>query len=170
MNKIQEVNYNNLDRWAIGRELFKWIRENLEEGSTILEFGSGTGTGELAKFYNMISVEQNEQWVDYIKSDNVTYIHAPLKDEWYDAEKVFDGVQDRKYDLIIIDGPQGDMFRGGIDKYMDKLNTNVPILLDDTNRIKDKDHAIRLAEQLNKSYIEIKGSAKNFIVILPKDI
>lgn len=44
-----------LGGWAISEELFEWIKENVDEGSVILELGSGAGTGELAKDYTMFS-------------------------------------------------------------------------------------------------------------------
>jgi hypothetical protein len=47
-----EYNKENLDGWAIPREAFEWIYENLPHGSTILELGSGNGTKELVKYYN----------------------------------------------------------------------------------------------------------------------
>ena len=154
---------SNLNNWAISNELFQWIKNNLPEGKTILEFGSGTGTIELTKYWKVYSVEQNKQWVGKAPLSN--YIHAPLKNEWYDEEIVFNNIP-KNYDLILIDGPAGSDFRGGIDKHFHKLKSDIPIILDDTHREKDKNHAIKLAKQLGKEWIELKGWQKNFIVIL----
>ena len=44
--------------------LFLWIKENLPHNSTILEFGSGTGTKELVKNYQVTSIEHSKEWLD----------------------------------------------------------------------------------------------------------
>tara|TARA_Y100000592_G_C5471401_1_gene319718 strand:+ start:2714 stop:3202 length:489 start_codon:yes stop_codon:yes gene_type:complete len=152
----------NLNSWAIPEEMFNWIKDNLEEGKTILEFGSGKGTIELTKHWKVYSVEQNSKWVGLAPDSN--YIHAPLKGKWYDPAIVFSQIP-KEYDLILIDGPMGPHFRSGIDKYWDKFNTNVPLLFDDTHRKSDRDHAIRVANLLKKEWKEIKGWQKNFIVV-----
>ena len=53
----------NLDGWVIAPELYNWIRENIKDGSTILELGSGTGTIELCKHYTVYSVEHDKKWI-----------------------------------------------------------------------------------------------------------
>ena len=152
----------NLNDWAISDETLLWITENLPKGSTILEFGSGTGTIELTKNWKVYSVEQDEKWVGV--AEDSTYIHAPLKEGWYDKDIVFSSLP-KDYDLILVDGPKGPNFRSGIDKYWDKFNTNVPIIFDDTHRSSDRNYALLVAKQLNKEWIEIKGWQKNFIVL-----
>ena len=82
-----EYNKRNLNGWALPEEAFEWIIKNIPHGSTIVELGSGSGTKELVKFYNVFSVEQNIEWVG--KEPKTNYIYAPLKDGWYD-ESVFD--------------------------------------------------------------------------------
>ena len=158
---------SNLGGWAIGHEFYNFLSQNLEEGKTILEFGSGKGTIELTKRWKVYSIEHDEQWVGTAPDSN--YIHAPLgEDGWYDAKKVFDNLPE-KYDCIIVDGPIGPKARLGIDKHWDKLNTDIMIIFDDTDRPKDKEHAIRIAELLNKSCLEISetvGKKKKFIVLL----
>lgn len=154
--------YENLNDWAISDEMFEWLKLNLPSGKTILEFGSGTGTIELTKLWNVYSVEQDKKWIGIAKDSN--YIHAPIRNGWYDENIVFSNIPDL-YDLIIIDGPAGSQYRPGIDKYLNKLNTNVPIILDDTHREKDRNHALNVANMLNRPWEEITGWQKNFIVI-----
>jgi len=156
------MNEKNLDNFAISKEIFTWILNNIPEGSTILEFGSGTGTIELTKHYTVYSVEQDSQWVGKAKKSN--YIHAPIANGWYDANIVFNNIP-KDYDLIIVDGPKGHIRRPGIDKHWDKLKTNVPIILDDTQRAPDKQHAVNVANMLNKEWKEIHGWQKNFIIV-----
>ena len=152
----------NLNDWAISEEMFTWILNNIPKGKTILEFGSGTGTIELTKHWNVYSVEQNKEWVG--KAPKSNYIHAPLKDGWYDSDIVFNNIP-QDYDLIIVDGPAGSDLRPGIDKYWDKFNLNVPLLFDDTHRAKDRNHAIQVAQTLGKEWKEIKGWQKDFIIV-----
>ena len=40
---------SNLGGWSIGQEFYNFLSQNLEEGKTIVEFGSGKGTIELTK-------------------------------------------------------------------------------------------------------------------------
>ena len=152
----------NLNSWAISEELYEWIKNNLEHGKTILEFGSGKGTIELTKHWTVYSVEQDLKWIGLAPDSN--YIHAPLKAKWYDTDIVFSNIP-KKYDLILVDGPKGAKYRAGIDEHWDKFNTNVPLLFDDTHRKKDRNHAINVANLLNKEWTEIKGWQKNFIVV-----
>ena len=156
------MNKDNLNGFAISDEMFDWITNNLEKGKIILEFGSGNGTKELTKHWEVHSVEQDLKWVGVAKDS--TYIHSPIKGGWYDADIVFKNIP-KHYDLLIIDGPGGSDLRPGIDIHFDRLKTNIPIILDDTHRIKDKNHAIQLAETLNKDWEEIKGWEKNFIIL-----
>ena len=152
----------NLNDWAISEEMFHWIKQEIPEGKTILEFGSGTGTIELTKYWNVYSVEQDPIWVG--KAPDSNYIYAPLKGDWYDPDIVFSQIP-KDYDIIIVDGPMGPNLRSGIDKYWDKLNTNVPLLFDDTHREQDKNHAIHVANLLNKEWVEVNGWQKNFIIV-----
>lgn len=152
----------NLNDWAISEEMFLWIKQEIPEGKTILEFGSGTGTIELTKYWNVYSVEQNPIWVG--KAPDSNYIYAPLNGDWYNPDIVFSQIP-KDYDLIIVDGPMGQDLRSGIDQYWGKFNTDVPLLFDDTHRKKDRDHAIHVANLLNKEWVEVKGWQKNFIIV-----
>ena len=73
---------SNLGGMAISQELVNWIYNNIPEGSTILEFGSGYGTAELVKKYTVYSIEDNIDWVNFVPES--TYFYAPIKDNWYD--------------------------------------------------------------------------------------
>jgi hypothetical protein len=48
------------DRWMFSSEVFNWIDENIPQGSLILEFGSGKGSIELSKKFDLISIEHDE--------------------------------------------------------------------------------------------------------------
>jgi tetratricopeptide (TPR) repeat protein len=138
---------NNLNNWAISEELFLYILETLPVGSTILEFGSGTGTLELSKHYNLVSIEHDKKWFNKYDS---RYIYAPLVDDmWYDGEVLSRELGGIDYDLILIDGPPQHR-RKGILNYLDLFNWNVPVIVDDINRQYDMDVAISLAKYLGK--------------------
>jgi len=92
----------NFGGCAISLSMFDWIRQNLPEGSKILEFGSGTGTIELAKHYEVTCIEDISEWMDVAKDAH--YIHAPLKDNWYDLTAL-EALKDKTFDLILVDGP-----------------------------------------------------------------
>lgn len=165
------MNYDleNLDGWAIPREAFEWIYNNLPHGSTILELGSGNGTKELVKYYNVISIEQNADWLNYVPRSN--YIYAPLKDyqlsdgntvRWYD-DSLFEKLPVH-YDLLLIDGPIG-VDRFNITYFIDRFKQNIPYAIDDTNREIDKNLAITLSNKLNKKIIDIKGWEKEMMIL-----
>jgi hypothetical protein len=141
-----DVNYESFGGWSISKELFDWILSNLPKGSTILELGSGGGTKELVKFYNVYSVEHDIKWVDLVPES--TYIHAPLVDGWYDVEILKDKLP-KEYDLLLIDGPIGEN-RINIINHYDIFNKNIPIIIDDTNRENDKNMSLFLSEKFDK--------------------
>jgi hypothetical protein len=164
-----EYNVKNLDGWAIPKEAFEWIYNNLPHGSTILELGSGNGTKELVKYYNVISIEENEKWLDVVPESK--YIYAPLKEYpfsnahsccWYD-DSCLSELPD-KYDLLIIDGPVGNN-RSNFLHFMSFFKTNIPYVIDDTNRGGDREMAIKISKILNKEINEIEGWQKNMMIL-----
>lgn len=156
------INKSNLNDFAISEEMYAWLEENLPEGSTILEFGSGTGTIELTKKYTVYSVEQSEKFVGLAPLSN--YIHAPLVDHWYDADIVFKNIP-KEYDLLLVDGPGGSEYRHNMARHWDKLNTNIPIIFDDTHRGYEIKFAKETAERFNKQIEIIPGHQKSFAVL-----
>ena len=156
------MNKSNLNDFAISEEMYVWLEENLPEGSTILEFGSGTGTIELTKRYTVYSVEPAKEFIGVAPLSN--YIHAPLKDGWYDTDIVFENMPE-KYDLLLIDGPGGSNYRNNISKYWDKFNLDVPIIFDDTHRPKELAFAKETAERFKKEIEIIPGHQKSFALL-----
>jgi len=163
-----EVDYRNLDGWALPREAFDWIINNIPSGSTILELGSGTGTRELVKYYTIYSIEENEKWVEKVPEAN--YIYAPIESfdnmkphtrGWYSPTCFNKLPQD--YDAIIIDGPLGNN-RVNFTHFSEHFKSDVPYIIDDTQRGGDREMAIELANKLDREYIEIVGWQKNTII------
>jgi hypothetical protein len=137
------------DGWMLPSEVFHWVDKNIPQGSLILEFGSGNGSVELSKKYDLISVEHDEKWLGF---SNGRYIHAGiiqnqvsnkyLEVGWYDIEKLID--LPPVVDVIIIDGPPGDIGRSGILHYLLELPACTWMIIDDTDRQKEK----HLAEKI----------------------
>ena len=152
--------------WSISKELFRYIRHLLPDGKTILELGSGWATGELAKYYTLCSIEHNLSWVGKYSS---TYIHAPLKQGWYDVE-ILKKELPAHYDLILVDGPPGLMGplgsgRIGFLYNLSLFNTNVPIIFDDVDRPAEYCIMNIVAHTLKKPFQIFEGSGKKFAVI-----
>tara|TARA_R110002126_G_scaffold85314_1_gene206748 strand:+ start:943 stop:1443 length:501 start_codon:yes stop_codon:yes gene_type:complete len=149
--------------WAMEKSTFDFIRKILPKGKTILEIGSGFGTGEMAKHYNMYSIEATAQWVNKYDS---TYIYAPIKmynDEytapdipesngWHNVDILAKELPKIEYDLIFIDGPEGKYGRGGFLKHIDLFNTNVPMIFDDINRPHEMILMEKVSELLGRPY------------------
>lgn len=135
-----------LDDWSINRECFEKIVEILDFDKTILELGSGASTKLLSQFYNMISVEDDEKYINLHQS---TYIQAKLLGkDGYDFSSLSNKLRDLKYDLIIIDGPTDG--RHNIINHMNVFDMNVPIIWDDT-QVYEK-YAIEMSFRLNRKY------------------
>ena len=155
---------------------YNFIREILPEGKTILELGSGWGTSALAKHYKMISIEHDDKWVGEYDSD---YIYAPVQwydnnwttpdipgnDGWYNVSMMKIHLLDKKYDMILVDGPPGypnylgsgkRIGRGGFYKHLDLFNTDVPIIIDDVKRKAERILMERVSKKLNRPYLVLE--------------
>tara|TARA_R110000796_G_scaffold189956_1_gene306704 strand:+ start:261 stop:779 length:519 start_codon:yes stop_codon:yes gene_type:complete len=160
---FRDLDLKNLNGFAIGKNLYDWILDNIPIGSTILELGSGAGSYELSKHYNMYSVEQNIEWVD--KFPGINYIHAPIdpNTQWYDKSCLSQLPKD--YQCLILDGPGG-YPRNGFYQHLDVFNTNIPTVVDDTHRIPEATFAFQLAEKLDKKIRFIGEFDKSSVVLV----
>lgn len=136
-NKYLKISNNwPLDDWSITKECFDKIVEILPFGKTILEIGSGKSTDLLSKFYNLISLESNLDWMNKYNSN---YVYVPLKKMiskefgetvWLDVDIVKKSISNVDYDFLLVDAG-GD--RVGIYDYIHLFKTdNIPIIFDDT--------------------------------------
>ena len=71
--------------WSISERCIELISELIPDGSTLLELGSGHATYTLQNKYNVYSIEQDSNWINKYP---VKYIHAPIVNDWYDANIV----------------------------------------------------------------------------------
>lgn len=74
---------------SITYECWKYIYDNYENNSNIVEFGAGqVSTTQLAKYYKGVSFESSIKWTNKIKellnTNNWKVINAPLKNMFYD--------------------------------------------------------------------------------------
>lgn len=114
----------------LGPNILALIHETVPPGATILELGSGEGTGVLAQTYTMYSVEHDPAFLNKYDSH---YIYAPISDGWY-CPDMLRGKLPTRYDALIIDGPPGTIGRAGLLNHLDLFNWDCHIFIDDTNR------------------------------------
>ena len=145
---------------------YDWITNNLEKGKTILELGSGVTTIKLTEDYIVHSIEHDEKFLNLAEDSN--YIYAPIERyngyRWYSIEKLNE-IKDLEYDMILVDGPTGIIGRVGFLHNLDLFHTDVPILIDDTNRKPEMDLAINVSKKLGKEMFHFGGVNKNFVII-----
>jgi len=140
--------------WMLPTEVFQWLHEHIPAGSSILEFGSGNGSTELSKKYDLISVEHDLNWLGISSG---TYIHAEIVQNqisnkfselgWYDFEKLAN--LPPRVDVIIIDGPPGEIGRSGLLGFLSKLPLFTWMIVDDTDRLNEKHLSIELIRRLS---------------------
>jgi hypothetical protein len=135
--------------WTIGPNLFAKIRELLPDGGTILELGSGDGTGLLAEHYTMFSVEHD---LAFVGRHDSTYVHAPITNGWYTIDAIKEGAPDR-YDLLLVDGPPGTIGRLGMLDHLDLFDLGVHIIVDDINRMPEYQLLTALVSATGRSAI-----------------
>ncbi|MHA1469200.1 MAG: hypothetical protein ACTSSP_01420 [Candidatus Asgardarchaeia archaeon] len=139
-------------------EIHEWIHDNLPEGSTILELGSGKGTARLAEKYKMFSVEHDKRWMNKYNS---TYIYASIKDGWYDVKALRKKLP-KHYDLLLVDGPPRKVDgtkvgRKKMSEFMDLFNTNVIMLFDDSDRGREAKLIQAVKDKVGRDYTNYKG-------------
>lgn len=170
-SKRININYKNLNDNSISGEMFHWILDNIHKGDTIVELGSGYGTIELCKFFNVYTIEHDKKWL--YKTHNAYYVYAPLKDGWYDVNKIITSLPDH-YSLLIVDGPPGILnknknqkieIRSGFYDNFDIFRKDIPIIIDDSNRDLDRILIGRIMERYHYNIEEFIGHQKNFVVL-----
>ncbi len=150
------------------------LLEFVPKGSTILELGTGAGTIELAKHYEVISVEHAPEYHAGVSE----LLHVPLKElelegsaavryelrfprhiPWYDADILKEKLRGVSYDAILIDGPPRDSSRCGMWVYYSRLfDTSVPVLVNDVHREYAWKVARRIAHLKEQSEIIVRDA------------
>lgn len=172
MRKVGVYNPTNLaclnenkqysNSWAITEQLFITILSMLPLGATILELGSGTGTLELTRYYQVHSIEHNPTWLD---KSPAHYIHAPLIDDsWYDSKIIAEALISLRYDLLLVDGPPQHR-RANIVDHFDLFLHDIPIIFDDIVRDEDAYAMNKIATKLKRTPRTYLHGSKGFAVI-----
>ena len=114
---------------SISISLFHYLEKTLPEGKTILELGSGWGTGKLAEKWNIWSVEDDAAWAGKY---NDQYFAVPLSGLWYNTGILEIYLRGLEYDLLLIDGPYD--HREGFLEHLSLFKQDVPMVFDDVRR------------------------------------
>jgi hypothetical protein len=116
---------------SISRELYDFLKRALPEGDTLLELGSGWGSSQLMKRWNLISIENEERF--FKKFNPQSFLVPTTHDEgWYKPEVLEEALQGLTYDFLLIDGPHHG--REHFPEHLDLFDTSVPMIFDDINR------------------------------------
>jgi hypothetical protein len=136
---------------SISFALYAYLLDNLPEGKTILELGSGWGSGELIKHWNVWSVENKEKW---FKMYNPQSVLIPITKGWYDYDlmKEFMLKMRGSYDLLLVDGPYDN--RWGILRnfHLFDHDPRIPVVFDDIKRKEGLDIMDGVSKRLNRTY------------------
>ena len=154
--------------WVLSESTREMIRSRIPSGGTILEFGSGKGTALLSKDFRVTAIEHD---ADYVEIGDFRTIHAPIVHNatseslgefgWYNADIIKQEI-DKRYDLIIIDGPPGSIGRSGILEHPYLLQKSGAILVDDVQRIPEHNLALELASLLHGTITIHRNHEKNW--------
>ena len=154
--------------WTIHNIIVKHINTLLPSG-TILELGSGQGTQKLTKTHNVYSVEHDKKFLNKVETTN--YIHAPLKEclvngfthtQWYDLKTL-----PEKYDLVLVDGPPGNIGRSGLLNHLNMFRKDVPFIFNDAHRDSELKIIKKVSLELNKKYklYDLPGNRKYGVIV-----
>ncbi len=164
------MNEGGFGGYAIAKETYEWLLENLPKGKTILELGSGKGTVELTKHWKVYSIEHDKRWLKYAEKSH--YIYAPIitygtnkKYKWY-ARRIIKKHIPKEYDLLLVDGPNGYIGREGFLRNIGIFKMNIPVIIDDTQREKYVKICDYIVENYKKKATTIQGGNKQFTVLL----
>lgn len=137
--------WNDHGHMAIDKEILALIRQTLPQGSVVVEMGSGTGSRQLARWYEVYSIEHDYEWAHAGHAPRV--IHAPLDDSgWYSREAIAAGLPEH-YDLILADGCAK---RDGFLTNLDLFRPDVPIVFDDLQFELERETMQALATKLGR--------------------
>lgn len=174
--------YPTLIKGSIGEQAVDLIRYLLPEKSTILEFGCGVTSKLLLNWYNVYSIEHNSDWLNHpnayhvpLKQYNDIDFKAPSdisclpfyekQNAWYNPD-ILKIVLDKipKYDLIIIDGPNGNYGRGGFYTYLDLFDKNVHMVFHDLNRQAEMELIKKVSERVNRPAFILENDEKTGVI------
>jgi predicted O-methyltransferase YrrM len=180
---IANFSYVAFSGWAVRPFCLALILNDIvaNQRKSIVEFGAGITTIFMARLMKqnglsakVISVEHNLEWINIIKDvlkkdateQYVEFIHAelsvceksPYNLSWYNEEAIFNQIKNKRFDLVIIDGPP---VYNEYERYpalpfiFDYLGPNYSVYLDDVDRTGEK--------QILAKWEELKGMKFNVL-------
>jgi predicted O-methyltransferase YrrM len=148
----------------------------IHERKSVIEFGSGISTLMIANHLShnggtIVSVENNLEWKrkvqGYLQELNIDQsvckvVHCPLiandgygDKQWYDAKQLQKNIEQRKFDIVIVDGPKACTESTSRARYpalpfiTDQLKEDFCIFIDDVKRQGERRVAQKWAEKFN---------------------
>jgi len=146
---------------AIGKEVWDAIRLHIEPNSKTLEFGCGMSTLLFdCSFCRHTAIDNNRKWIDMVSARNLSsgtnLIHSDLNSLGF-----YEFVPEERFDLILIDGPAGEGNRNGVLNIIHSLvKKGTAIVVDDTNRPKDKELSEAIQKLLEPEHV-IEGDTSH---------
>ena len=155
------VQKNALGGWSIEKKLLNYILETFPTVKVLLEFGSGNGTSAFLKHFGVTSIE-HDPYYSIKRASNHNCVVAPIENGWYQRNIVEETLETTDYDLILVDGPPGDLRKGILD-HMDIFSQiKCPIIFDDMDREDDCSTMKKFCKALDRQYGIFKGEKKSF--------
>ncbi len=178
-----KVNTSKFGAWSISYDCFKAIVTHMK-GSNLLEFGSGHTTIELAKFFQVYSVEDKAEWL-VTTNPKVHPIHCeicplsetnpviPSHTTWFDCNILNKALEGVEIDGILIDGPPKKVGRSGfvlwLKLYLSSHPSPKPLLIfDDTERPDEQKLVHFICENFDYKVLIDSHREKSFILLHPK--
>ena len=168
--------------WAASPDLLLTIADlvRTRKPRLVVELGSGVSTLIVAKAgaRKVISIDNSAEFAmktrEMLKAHKVRGVEvrvAPLKShasgvDWYDTAKLKDL---KKIDMLIIDGPPGsknpDARKPALKELLAKLSPNVVVVIDDVNRIGERQLAEAFAKALPRHTLNFLNHEKGTAVL-----
>ena len=154
----------NLSGWSISTDILDFLLEKLNKNDIIVEFGSGLGSKEINKYFDLWSIEHNKK---FLYKNTLKNIYAPIKKrkikcptlktikstyKWYDEKIVLNILNKINYNCLLIDGPPGIIGRNGFFHNLNNFNTNCLIIIDDVNRKEENNLLFKVSKKLQCPY------------------
>ncbi|QDT39719.1 class I SAM-dependent methyltransferase [Stratiformator vulcanicus] len=133
--------------WSIDLDSWHTLRDLLRHDMRTLEFGSGLSTRLIrGRVRDHLAIEQDRK----VAIDSGA-LHCPLAGDWYEVRHQGPPLEGPPYDLILIDGPQGEGNRRGILSRIEPLcHADTVIVIDDVHRDAEWQLAHAIADRLNR--------------------
>ena len=149
----------------ISEEMFNVVRVFLPKGKTLLELGSGSTTAEFAKYYNVISVEHNPEFIGKFNKRENYILSTNIKNSFYEPSELKANLP-VDYDALLVDGPDTDFRMDGFLECLDLFKKDVPWFLDDLSLGSTGAGIRKLPELTGRQLIQFVNGAKKFAVLL----